>query len=147
MHVCSDGLDNDNDGLTDYPRDPGCSSPTDSTETNSMGPQCDNGINDDGQTGTDFRIDGTGDPDCVSVTDDREAADASCGNGVREGSEVCDDGSQNGQPNRCNASCTGTTTPVCGNNVVESGETCDDGSQNGQPGRCNNSCNGTRMVQ
>src|SRR3989344_6891660 len=26
---CSDGLDNDNDGLIDYPNDPGCLSPTD----------------------------------------------------------------------------------------------------------------------
>ncbi|NQU98248.1 PKD domain-containing protein [Candidatus Woesearchaeota archaeon] len=29
---CSDGLDNDNDGLTDYPEDPGCDSPEDKDE-------------------------------------------------------------------------------------------------------------------
>ena len=33
--ACSDGIDNDGDGLTDYPSDPGCSSATDDDETNS----------------------------------------------------------------------------------------------------------------
>jgi chitodextrinase len=32
-YQCSDGLDNDSDGLTDYPNDPGCSSSTDDNET------------------------------------------------------------------------------------------------------------------
>jgi endoglucanase len=32
--VCSDGVDNDGDGLTDYPDDPGCDSSTDSNEFN-----------------------------------------------------------------------------------------------------------------
>jgi hypothetical protein len=31
---CSDSIDNDNDGLTDYPSDPGCSSATDNDEYN-----------------------------------------------------------------------------------------------------------------
>lgn len=31
--VCNDGIDNDNDGLTDFPDDPGCSSAEDDTET------------------------------------------------------------------------------------------------------------------
>ncbi len=30
--VCNDGLDNDRDGLTDFPADPGCVSPGDTTE-------------------------------------------------------------------------------------------------------------------
>jgi hypothetical protein len=34
VHICSDGIDNDNDGHTDYPSDPGCISPTDDTEEN-----------------------------------------------------------------------------------------------------------------
>lgn len=33
-YICSDGIDNDYDGLTDYPADPGCSSRTDNDETN-----------------------------------------------------------------------------------------------------------------
>ncbi|MEK7635603.1 MAG: hypothetical protein AAB405_00765 [Patescibacteria group bacterium] len=33
-YQCSDGTDNDSDGLTDYPNDPGCSSLTDNDEYN-----------------------------------------------------------------------------------------------------------------
>jgi uncharacterized repeat protein (TIGR01451 family) len=33
---CSDGIDNDGDGLIDFPNDPGCSSPQDDDETNSV---------------------------------------------------------------------------------------------------------------
>lgn len=32
--VCEDGVDNDGDGLTDHPADPGCSSPDDADESN-----------------------------------------------------------------------------------------------------------------
>lgn len=54
-YQCSDGVDNDGDGLTDYPSDSGCSSTTDDNETNGGGggpggnpqPQCsDNKDND-----------------------------------------------------------------------------------------------------
>jgi hypothetical protein len=43
---CSDGLDDDGDGLTDYPNDPGC---TDAQDPDERGPsfECDNGIDDD----------------------------------------------------------------------------------------------------
>jgi hypothetical protein len=34
VYQCSDDLDNDDDGYTDYPNDPGCESPTDDDETN-----------------------------------------------------------------------------------------------------------------
>src|SRR3989344_2114823 len=39
---CSDGIDNDGDGQTDFPNDIGCSSPSDNDETNP--PQCSDGI-------------------------------------------------------------------------------------------------------
>lgn len=45
---------------------------------------------------------------------------ATCGNGVREGSEDCDGGAG------CGADC--RLTPACGDIVVESGEQCDDGN-------------------
>ena len=51
-----------------------------------------------------------------------------CGNSVIETGETCDDGAQNGQPNKCNLLCTGITTPICGNSVIEAGEECDDGN-------------------
>ena len=31
---CNDGLDNDGDGLTDYPNDPGCTGNSDNNENN-----------------------------------------------------------------------------------------------------------------
>jgi hypothetical protein len=50
-----DERDNDGDGLADFPLDPGCASPTSSTES----PACSNGVDDD----RDGRIDGA-DPGC-----------------------------------------------------------------------------------
>lgn len=37
LAACADTIDNDNDGLIDYPADPGCSSSSDTEESNSMG--------------------------------------------------------------------------------------------------------------
>jgi len=65
---------------------------------------------------------GASESDCQTIT--VNAAQV-CGNGIVEGTEVCDDGANNGQPNHCNAQCTGTTTPICGNGVLESGEQCE----------------------
>ena len=42
--LCSDGIDNDGDGLTDFPADPGCSGPTDNDEFDSPSPACNGGI-------------------------------------------------------------------------------------------------------
>jgi hypothetical protein len=47
---CNDGADNDGDGYTDFPADPGCSSAAGLTES----PQCQDGIDNDGQAGIDF---------------------------------------------------------------------------------------------
>ena len=44
--LCNDGLDNDGDGLFDWPADAGCSSRNDNTETNPS-LVCDNGLDDD----------------------------------------------------------------------------------------------------
>ncbi len=58
---CSDGIDNNNDGKTDYPNDPGCDSPADNTETTvcpgAMCPVCSNGMDDDTDTLTDYPTD------------------------------------------------------------------------------------------
>jgi len=53
---CSDGLDEDGDGLTDYPDDPGCDSPADSSEWSSA-LICDNGLDDDSDGLFDFPTD------------------------------------------------------------------------------------------
>lgn len=39
-YACSDNLDNDSDGLTDYPADPGCTSDTDDDEYNAPAVSC-----------------------------------------------------------------------------------------------------------
>jgi len=67
---CQDGIDNDGDGLVDSPADPGCANATDFLETSPAdvpedpgcrdplwtleNPQCQDGVDNDGQTGTDF---------------------------------------------------------------------------------------------
>ncbi len=63
---CSDGVDNDGDGWTDHPSDPGCSSASDSSE--SPNPQCSDGIDNDG----DGRVDYWGDQGCVDKYDNDE---------------------------------------------------------------------------
>ena len=65
---CSDGLDDDGDGLIDFPDDPGCSDALDGDE---RGPDfiCDNGLDDD----LDGLIDFPADDGCLSPTDQSEA--------------------------------------------------------------------------
>ena len=80
---CDNGSDDDNDGLVDYPKDPGCSSSRDTTET-SIYLICDNGVDEtnDADTLADYRLSG-GDAGCTSATDNNE----------RDG--LCDDLSDN----------------------------------------------------
>lgn len=68
---CNDGLDNDSDGLTDFPNDPGCTSPSDNDEADTCPggadcPECANGIDDDLDTFIDFA---GNDPGCQSAAD------------------------------------------------------------------------------
>ncbi|MFN3198141.1 MAG: hypothetical protein ACE366_06955 [Bradymonadia bacterium] len=73
---CSDGLDNDEDGLTDFPNDPGCMSGSDDDEADPpFPPQCANGLDDDLDGLTDFGED----PRCESAADDFEGPDCSDG--------------------------------------------------------------------
>jgi hypothetical protein len=70
--VCSDGRDDDGDGKTDYPVDPGCTSMTDDTEDDTCSvsqsdpacPACANGVDDD----NDGQIDYPNDPTCISAS-------------------------------------------------------------------------------
>jgi hypothetical protein len=61
---CSDGLDNDSDGNTDFPDDPGCPGPAQDFED----PECDDMINNDTDAFTDFPAD----PGCFSAAQDSE---------------------------------------------------------------------------
>jgi len=73
---CNDGIDNDGDGYTDYPNDPGCDSPDDIDEIDSCDPvnnpiacpACFNGVDDDGDGYTDY----PDDLGCSSAADTNE---------------------------------------------------------------------------
>ena len=72
--ACSDGLDNDGDGLTDFPEEPGCDQPGDDDERDpAERPICSNGIDDDGDGLLDFGAD----PRCTSAADPSEEAECS----------------------------------------------------------------------
>ncbi len=70
--------------------------------------------------------------------DDDNLTQPVCGNGVLEGSEVCDDGNT-ADTDGCNATC--TSDEQCGNGVVDEAvqETCDDGNLLGGDG-CSADC-------
>ena len=61
-----------------------------------------------------------------------------CGDGVQEGPELCDDGNLT-DGDGCDSNCTPTG---CGNGIVTTGETCDDG--NTQSGDC---CSATCQIE
>ena len=67
---CRDGQDNDNDGLIDFPADPGCTDMNDDDETDPPPPlaQCEDGIDND----SDGQINFPNDPGCSSLSDNRE---------------------------------------------------------------------------
>ena len=67
---CDDGLDNDGDGLTDFPADPGCTDASDDDETDAPPvAQCADGIDND----KDGLIDFPDDPGCVNANDNNES--------------------------------------------------------------------------
>ena len=55
LAICADGLDNDGDGLIDFPADPGCTGTDDGDETDP--PQCSDGKDNDGDGLVDFPAD------------------------------------------------------------------------------------------
>ncbi|NVB83105.1 MAG: hypothetical protein HOV81_32300 [Kofleriaceae bacterium] len=86
--ICSDGIDNDGDGLTDYPADFGCENEADETEENTA-PQCSDHRDNDGDGKTDFPED----PGCVAPNIDDEADDCPSGPNCPQ----CSDGKDNDQ--------------------------------------------------
>ena len=76
---CSDGIDNDGNGLKDFPADPGCDSDFDAREEPSaVARACSDGIDNDGDGRIDYDgnhngvQDGQDDPGCTSASDDDE---------------------------------------------------------------------------
>ena len=78
--ACRDGIDNDGDGLSDYPADPGCVDADDNDESNPPPAACEDGVDNDGDGLTDYPAD----PGCSSAGDDDEynAPEAACNDGV-----------------------------------------------------------------
>jgi hypothetical protein len=77
--ACGNGVDDDADGLADFPADPGCASAASELED----PKCDDGLDNDGDGGTDWDGAGVGpaDPQCIPTPSrDQESAGA-CGLG------------------------------------------------------------------
>jgi hypothetical protein len=73
--LCSDGIDNDKDGLVDGSGgDPGCEDPEDMSERGALA-ECDNGIDDD----LDGLIDAPNDPGCLHATNPIEAPEPGLG--------------------------------------------------------------------
>ena len=70
---CFDGQDNNGDGKTDFPADPGCTSFSDNTEATgcpgSSCPVCSDGVDNDGDGATDYPADGS----CASASGSNEA--------------------------------------------------------------------------
>lgn len=83
---CSDGKDNDGDGLVDFPDDPGCTAETDDSEDSPPAPQCSDGKDNDG----DGKIDYPNDPGCTAPNQEDES-DPCPGEGCPE----CSDGKDN----------------------------------------------------
>lgn len=94
--ACSNELDDDDDGLVDYPYDPGCASADDPDESNqtmidSMMAQCNNELDDDGDGYADLA-----DPDCRDLNDQSEAFEG-------EAQPACHDGIDNDGDGRIDA--------------------------------------------
>lgn len=71
---CSDGLDNDGDGLVDHPDDPGCRMASSMLEA----PECNDGLDNDSDLAVDFPADSL----CRSAWDDDEATNPAVGCGL-----------------------------------------------------------------
>ena len=112
---CKDGSDNDGDGLTDWPDDPGCQNKNDKTETNPE-IECDDGVdNADADSLVDYN-----DLGCSGPTDDDEI-DGECDDTTDNDGDLATD-----YPN--DGGCTGYTDndeSNCGDDVCEGGEDCD----------------------
>jgi probable HAF family extracellular repeat protein len=80
IRACDDGIDDDDDGLVDFPNDPGCTDAADVSEENAP-PACGDGVDDDG----DGRVDFPADPGCASLSDVTET----------DPTLICDDATDN----------------------------------------------------
>ncbi|HEU0029254.1 MAG TPA: PPC domain-containing protein [Kofleriaceae bacterium] len=107
--VCSDGIDDDNDGKIDYPNDPGCGSPNGSAETDNCPggagcPECANGRDDDNDSKTDYPADTT----CKAAGDASEACMTS--EGVELITQPVTQGDTTGATNDAHPTCSSSSS-------------------------------------
>jgi uncharacterized repeat protein (TIGR01451 family) len=146
---CSDGIDNDSDGATDYPADFSCESATDNDEFN-LKSQCQDGIDNDG----DNLIDHPQDPGCVNKQDNSESngtvvcsSNSQCGTDGFVGGNFCQGNSvyRNYQTYTCNNP--GTTSSTCSSSTVAQQQNACNSNQTCSNGTCSTnltvSCNAT----
>jgi hypothetical protein len=84
---CSDGQDNNGDGVKDFPGDPSCTSADDETEDGLISPQCSDEVDNDGDGKHDF----PNDPGCFAAQQDSEEDDCPDGPGCPQCSNGKDD--------------------------------------------------------
>ncbi len=129
---CNDGIDNDGDGLIDYPADAGCTNPCDSLET--FLDQCKDGIDND----HDGLIDYPADCGCESRDDTSETPNPAT---------ECNDGIDNDGDGLVDYPCDPGCANVCGTETPFSTTQCSDGIDNDGDGfvdlgdcSCSDSC-------
>ena len=113
---CDDGLDNDGDGVADFPDDPGCDGPSDTDEHGWRA--CDDGTDNDGDGEADYPADAG----CSSPTDTDESGGPPCDDGVdNDGDGATDFGSDIGCTSSTDAS-EHDATFVCDNGLDDDGD-------------------------
>jgi CSLREA domain-containing protein len=115
--------------------DPTCEATDQRNVSRPQGPRCDIGAFEGCAAGS---ADGA----FSSPPDGMAGCTSTCGNGVVDPGEQCDDGTSNGSPNdQCDAQChlVKAGSAVCGNGVLEQGEQCDDGNTEDGDG-CSATC-------
>jgi CSLREA domain-containing protein len=122
--------------------DPACEATDQRNVTRPQGARCDIGAFEGCPAA------GSTDGAFTAPSDDLANCSSSCGNGVVDAGEQCDDGSANGTSNDpCDAKCHLVSPPggspggaaVCGNGDLEEGEQCDDGNTDDGDG-CSSTC-------
>jgi hypothetical protein len=118
--ACDDDADNDGDGFSDYPADPGCTSPGDVSER----VECDDGFDSDGDGLTDY----PDDPGCASEDDVSERSSLlPCDDGV----DNDDDGRSDFDPDTFADPAWGSGDPGCRSpEWAEEAPACQDGESN-----------------
>ena len=116
---CSDGLDNDGDGLVDFPADCGCTDPSDNSEAPNTATECNDGIDNDGDGLVDLADCGWND-----VCDNSEAPNPAtqCNDGVDNDGDGLGDLADCGCTDVCDNSEAPNPTTQCNDGIDNDGD-------------------------